>query len=1586
MSFFNRRSSKSEQSFAQGATKRKGRRPEGVSRRRRRELSIEPLEDRRVMSAQSPLAQFLGQIGQDVSLNVQSYSTTTAEGRAAILQNELLWQSLMSQQVTGGGARAIPTDPLLNMQWHLINSGQVAGSPDSQPIFAIPGEDINVGSVWNDKIFGNGVVVGVFEPGGAFETDHPDLEANVHEFLEYLAGGTDDHATAVAGLIGAVANNGQGGSGVAPGVTLVPMGGASLFNRQNNVNAFVFAMENGIDIVNNSWGPFDTRTLAAMTPAELLALNDAIQFGRDNKGVIFVWAAGNGGAASYNDGFTDYGVWDTAAYDGYVNSRFTIGVTIVDHDGRYGNSDGTVTSYGEMSSAVLVAAPSGSVFYNIGDDALIGSGIFTTDTTGEGGLNQTGFSTTDRDFVEDINYTSRFNGTSASSPIVSGVVALMLEANPELTWRDVQEILVRSARQNAEFDVPSTVGLGASQNPWIINQMPVFHDPDEFDPLIDPDLQTLFPTLNPNLSDAFNGLHYAPTPQVLTNGAGYTVSQGVSPAGENFGFAHGVVDAGLAVALAKQWHSKGQNLPGEATFTTFATNPQGSDIDLPGAEVGNEASGFQLVPGGLGGDIGFIDYWNEYYAGADAFQDFDDDDVRGGFIEFSVPDDNTMVVDHVELRISAAGDSNAFMDHVRILLVSPNGTHSELNQFWTEPVDDPEILQNATVATISGEPGGTDPDGGNFVWTFSSNRNWGERTDDAIVFDPTTGLPSGDTQGWRLFVENYSQSFFDIDGIELVWHGTPIEAETERIQGLVGIDDNQDDLFNYSRVIQTINNIDGDATTLRYGEVVNSIDLNHESMAANVTVVARRASDGAIVDQFVTGADGNFYFDLVPDNYIISIDDPLDRITLNDTHNNPGTLQEFKTEWRITPEHFRVWQRDANVDVPVDANGVPLPFSTTVVTGMSGINFLLDPGAPPAPQVEFSGVVTADFNGDGLSNGNDVAVPNVKVYADVNRNGVLDSGEIVVTTNANGQYNLVVPATAATVINVGVIAPVNWTPSDPASGVAAIYAEPGNAFTIANGKAVNFEITPPLGTSAGDGSTSAGYLMGVVYDDANNNGSRQAAESGISGIQVFIDGNNNGTREVNEAITTTNGNGAYIFANVAPGVHRVRAITVAPLLPISPGPGVPRIVTLAGGGTVSQIEFGLGLGANPTGNFDFGDLPSIFGITTLAQNGARHGRSAYWLGQPGVTNDFDVDADGKPSADAGKAGTSGDDQIGSDEDGIVVDPLVAGGTGRLVAYASRHGGNLQGWIDFNGDAVFQSSEKVISNQALTAGFNEVFFEIPDTLAAAGSATGGKIFARFRYGEYGINSVTGAAQLGEVEDYLLDVDPSSLPAVIEHGPDFNEDGKVNGRDFLIWQRNNGRTNALGTEGDANGDGVVGYTDLVMWKNYYGTPVGGLSAFTAGDEEEPAAMVVDNSQVSNNLALMSDQMPEEEGQQVAAALIVDVDAVASYGSSVEVSAQASTAVSPVSATLAGAVQLWLESQEEGKTEESALDLEEENVDSLFGDSANLANLALALRSGKNDSSAHRVSDDEWNAESDEENAFELAFAEEADWLQF
>jgi hypothetical protein len=737
-----------------------------------------------------------------------------------------------------------------------------------------------------------------------------------------------------------------------------------------------------------------------------------------------VSAGNNAGTVWQAPGFPNPGELDSASYNGWRNSRYFIAVTGVDHDGFYNNVDGTHTGYPETSSAILVAAPTGSNIpaQIIGNDTGIGSGIWTTDLTGDFGFNQDPDPITgqefDRDFLDDsiipnaADFTSRFNGTSAAAPLVSGVIALMLEANPDLTWRDVQEILVRSARQNAPLAVPSNGfeqghEVDGTQNLWIINQTPVFHDPDPYfiGSPVSPTRLIYFPTLDPNIT-ANPGvredptdpddwvMHYQPTPIVMTNGAGYTVSMGRGTGYEQIGYGHGVVDAEMAVRLAEQWHTKGQALPGELTFTTYvSTGGNEYEEGIPAAERGNDDTGNILVPGGLGGSAGFIDFWNEYFADEPFSAEEGPENTRGAPLFLSVPDSNAMSVESVEVKVSIAGGTAAVMDHLRILLVSPDGTHSEMTHYFIEPQGDVSLQNSSPITAI--RAGSAVDNGGDFIWTFSTKRSWGERADDAIVFDPVTGEPVINTtginplsgafppgsdigtigealrQGWQLHFENYGTTPFTLNGVEVVWHGSPVVAESQRVQGFVGIDDNRDDLFNYSRVIQTVSNLAGDdPNVIRYSEVKAIVDPNLESFAGNVTVTARRTSDNVVVDQFVTGHDGNFYFDLVPDDYIISIEDPAGRVAQDDTITGSGFLDKYKSEWHITPEHFKVWSKLAGNpnQTPVDANGVPIPWvdgtGNTQVYGMKGINFLLDPGDAPVNEVEFTGRIYADTNGD----------------------------------------------------------------------------------------------------------------------------------------------------------------------------------------------------------------------------------------------------------------------------------------------------------------------------------------------------------------------------------------------------------------------------------------------------------------------------------------------------------------------------------------------------------------------------------------------------------------------------------------------
>lgn len=1465
-------------------SKSRKRRPTGISRRKQRHLTVESLEDRRMMAGDSSIV-YIGGIPHEMV----SYSSATPEGAAAIaLQEYNRYAQSAGQDTSPRVTRAIPNDPLLDQQWHLINIGQQVGQPDFQDIFGVAGQDINVASVWEglglsniNGYTGEGVQIAVVDSG--VEWTHEDLFANIDPQLQFdpldndfnaspfiappadpdniadvFASAANAHGTAVAGIIGAVGDNGIGVTGVAYDAQIVPI---RLIDTGQTPQAIVdaFRFETDIiDITNNSWGPSDDiRSWDGPTANEVFAFRDSIFFGRDGKGIIHVWAAGNG---------ADGAALDFSGYDGYVNSRYTIGVTGVDHDGHYNNVDGTVTGYPEISPAVLVAAPTGSVFLSVGNELLVGSGITTTDTTGDTGFNIEPDPVTgqefDRDYLSDEKYAGRFNGTSASAPVVAGVVGLMLEANPELNWRDVQEILLRSARQNAPTETMADgedLAIGEEyQSTWITNQVPLFHDPDVFDPLIPNSLQIVNPTLDPNLGLGGNAIHYAPTPQVLTNGAGYTVSQGRGTNQEATGFAHGVVDAQLAVQMAEQWHIKQQALPDELSFTTAIGVDRANP--LPGAEVVNNVVGTSdlIIPGGYGGQGGFSSYWAEYFDPAPNFnQPFP---TRGTPIELSVPDFNNMSIETVEVSISVpAADVAEFMDHVRVVLVSPDGTHSELNHYYVDTsfatpgnfhqadsVLNPTLSPNGLNAVENPVEDFNNPGSvfnGLTTFVFSTNRSWGERSDDSIIFDPTSGEPINDlsgnggnlfnavdpsagtffTQGWNLYFENYSPVDLAVSSFEVIWHGSPIGANTERVLGAIGLDDGvRDGEFNYSRVEQQLVDIDNDTSTFRLGEVVNIVDEDQESFASNVTVNAFRDvnSNGQLdegldllVDQFVTGADGNYYFDLTPNDYIITLDtESLGALT--PITDNPGSdiMPDYQSEWVITSDWFTPWDHDivgGDLVVPVDPiTGAPDPFldgtGNIIQYGMRDINFLLQEPVDSPDAVPFSGFVYADIAGDGIFNDADVALPNQIVYGDMNRNGNLDPGEAFTSTDQNGQYELLVPTEIATLVTVGVVSPANWTFSNPEDGSFSTFSVPGIP------EIADFYLQPPATTSPGNGAPLSGVIIGNVFFDANENGFQESSETGSQGITVYLDLNDNDILDIDEDRAVTNVNGAYAFGGLSNGNYLVK-LDLDPINLIEqtfPFSDAPQLASVISGGTATGVRFGVSGGAT----FDYGDLPAIYGDITSGVNGARHPVGAYYLGQ---TVDAEVDA-------VVLAGTAfGDDfNLLPDEDGV---ELIGGGfeKGTLATFeitASLHGGYLQAWLDLDGDGNFTDpGERVAEDLILIKGANQIQVFIPATAPD-------KIFARFRYGEFGLE-LTGQAIVGEVEDYEFDVlvteSPDPDPVVIVNDSDFNNDGMVNGFDFLRLQRGMGTSpNATNQDGDANQDGTVDYIDLAYWEVEFG----------------------------------------------------------------------------------------------------------------------------------------------------------------------
>ena len=290
------------------------------------------------------------------------------------------------------------SDPLYGCQWHLKNNDQFRNSG---------GNDIRVEEVW-PTYTGSGINVAVVDDGMHYQ--HEDLTDNVltsfnhnyHPDLTDIYDPFEDHGTAVAGLIAAKDNN-LGMRGVAPGAKIYGYNlilDCTTFTDMNIANAMA-RNATSTAISSNSWGSGDSGLPGPASELWETAVKDGVTTGYGGKGVFYAWAAGNGGE------------FDNANLDEYTNFYAVTAVCAVGHDDIR-------SSYSEAGANLWVCGPSSS-----GRDGQ--PGIATTENGNR--------------------YRGSFGGTSAATPIVSGVVALVREANSALTWRDVKLILAASARK-----------------------------------------------------------------------------------------------------------------------------------------------------------------------------------------------------------------------------------------------------------------------------------------------------------------------------------------------------------------------------------------------------------------------------------------------------------------------------------------------------------------------------------------------------------------------------------------------------------------------------------------------------------------------------------------------------------------------------------------------------------------------------------------------------------------------------------------------------------------------------------------------------------------------------------------------------------------------------------------------------------------------------------------------------------------------------------------------------------------------------------------------------------------------------------
>ncbi len=252
---------------------------------------------------------------------------------------------------------------------------------------------------------GRGVKVAIIDD--ALDTTHEDLQGAIVATYDVATGTTDvtppddnaTHGTEVTGLIGA-RNNDLGIVGVAPEAKIyfIKLPFEGYVTTDDIVEAFQKAMEWGVDVVNCSWGSGN------VDDAVRQAIETLARQGRGGKGTVIVFAAGNGNAPIGND-------------ESSIPEVIAVGAT---------NKFDLRSSYSAYGPELDVMAPGGEYL-----------GLTTLDQMGHAGE-----SVNDYVLYDDPH---AFGGTSAAAPLVTGVVAQLLEANPHLTRANVYNALACSA-------------------------------------------------------------------------------------------------------------------------------------------------------------------------------------------------------------------------------------------------------------------------------------------------------------------------------------------------------------------------------------------------------------------------------------------------------------------------------------------------------------------------------------------------------------------------------------------------------------------------------------------------------------------------------------------------------------------------------------------------------------------------------------------------------------------------------------------------------------------------------------------------------------------------------------------------------------------------------------------------------------------------------------------------------------------------------------------------------------------------------------------------------------------------------------
>ncbi|MDB9442301.1 S8 family serine peptidase [Sphaerospermopsis kisseleviana CS-549] len=346
-----------------------------------------------------------------------------------------------------------PSDSLYSQQWYLNhNSGNQLGI----------GSHISVEQAWDITRGVRSVVVAVVDD--SFDLNHPDFQGlgkviaprdlKENDFLPLPGEQETSHGTACAGI--AVAEeNGQGIVGVAPGCALMPIRTTGYLDDESIEDIFNWAINHGASVISCSWGA--SAVYFPLSLRQKAAINRAATQGRNGKGCVIVFAAGN--ANRPIDGTINEQNWPKNILQGKTAwlSGFAVHPDVIAVSASTSlNKKAAYSNWGENISVCAPSnnAPPGMWFQETGfvytqptiNTSLLGLGMFTTDQLGAAGYNPG-------------NFTNNFGGTSSATPVVAGIAALILSVNPDLTAQQVNRILQETTDKIVDPEPDPQLGL-----------------------------------------------------------------------------------------------------------------------------------------------------------------------------------------------------------------------------------------------------------------------------------------------------------------------------------------------------------------------------------------------------------------------------------------------------------------------------------------------------------------------------------------------------------------------------------------------------------------------------------------------------------------------------------------------------------------------------------------------------------------------------------------------------------------------------------------------------------------------------------------------------------------------------------------------------------------------------------------------------------------------------------------------------------------------------------------------------------------------------------------------------------------------